>query len=207
MQISLCNISISYYQKKILKNINFVFESGKTYALIGSNGSGKSSLVKVIAGVLNPKNGTVKYHNKETSVEIERDDLVAKIAWVAPYINLYEEFSAEEIYKFQSNFKKPKFNLEYFLEETDLKTHRDKRVKYYSSGMKQRLKLALALFFETQLLILDEPTINLDQKYQKWYLDKLTELAKNSDTTIIIASNVPEEYALATELLKVEDYK
>lgn len=205
MEIELKDVSVSYYQKRVLKNINYNFEKGKTYAFTGANGSGKSTLVKVLAGVLKPAVGDILY--KQNSQVIEVSELPRYLSWVAPYINLYEEFDADELYKFHSKFKNPKLGLEQFLEQTNLKDHRKKRIKYYSSGMKQRLKLALALFFECEVLILDEPTVNLDSKYQQWYLEHLKKMIDEAEILIVIASNIPAEYALAHEVIDVENFK
>lgn len=205
MKVILQDISISFYQKRILKNINFVFEEQGVYAITGDNGSGKSTLVRTLAGVLKPSSGQVCHALK--GKDLASEDLYKHLNWVAPYINLYEELNAAEIFSFHKSFKQSSCSLEEFLDKTQLVSHKNKRIKYYSSGMKQRLKLALAMFFEGPLLLLDEPTVNLDHHYQAWYQAHLQELVQRGDKTIIIASNAPEEYAIANGILDLEKFR
>lgn len=205
MKIALKDISISFYQKRILKNIDFVFEEHGVYAVTGDNGSGKSTLVRVLAGVLKASSGHISHSlDGET---LPADDLYKHLNWVAPYINLYEELNVAEVFNFHKSFKQSVYSLDEFLEKTQLGSHKNKRIKYYSSGMKQRLKLALAMFFEGSLLLLDEPTVNLDYNYQAWYQTQLQELVLRGDKTIIIASNAPEEYAMAKGILDLEKFR
>jgi ABC-type multidrug transport system ATPase subunit len=205
VKVTLQGISISFYQKRILKNIDFVFEEQGTYAITGGNGSGKSTVVKLLAGVLKASQGQLS-HSLNTSM-VSPEHLYKHLNWVAPYINIYEELNAVETFNFQKNFKNTSLSLEDFLLKTNLVEHRNKRIKYYSSGMKQRLKLALGMFFACDLLLLDEPTMNLDKNFQGWYLQNLEDLIKNGDKTIIIASNAPEEYTLAQEVLDLEKHR
>lgn len=205
MKIALQDISISFYQKKILKNVNFVFEEHGIYAVTGDNGSGKSTLVRLLAGTLKAASGSVRHTLKGKDLVME--DLYKHLNWVAPYINLYEELNAAEIFSFHKSFKQTAYSLEEFLEQTQLAQHKNKRIKYYSSGMKQRLKLALAMFFEGSLLLLDEPTVNLDHHYQAWYQAHLQQLVHKGGRTIIIASNAPEEYAMAQGILNLEKFR
>lgn len=205
MKVTLQGISISFYQKRILKNIDFVFEEQGTYAITGANGSGKSTVVKLLAGVLKASQGSINH--SLGAVVVPSENLHKHLNWVAPYINIYEELNAVEIFNFQKNFKNTSLSLDDFLIKTNLAEHRNKRIKYYSSGMKQRLKLALGMFFDCKLLLLDEPTMNLDKNFQGWYLQNLQDLIRNGDKTIIIASNAPEEYTLAQEVLDLEKHR
>jgi ABC-2 type transport system ATP-binding protein len=129
-------------------------------------------------------------------------------SFAAPYLTLYEDFTLLEAIRFHIQLK-PFFDtisIESELNEINLWKSRDKQLKNFSSGMKQRVKLMLALFSDTPILLLDEPTANLDSKGIKWYQDKLTFWSK--DRVLIVASNhIEEEIFLCQRKLNMEDYK
>ncbi|MFN8295893.1 MAG: ABC transporter ATP-binding protein [Chitinophagales bacterium] len=205
MTIHLENISKRYGFEWIFKKINYQFEEGKKYAIVGPNGSGKSTLLKVISGGLVPTSGNVhcSIPHKRVTDEIQ---MAKEISFAAPYISLIEDFSLEELYNFHTSFKKMKTaTKEDFFEISQLGIHKNKYIKNFSSGMKQRLKLSLAFLTESQVLLLDEPTSNFDTKAVDWYLQLMENYTK--DRLVIIGSNQEYEYSFCEERLSVSDYK
>lgn len=205
MIIQLENISKRFGFEWIFKQINTQFEPDHRYAIIGPNGSGKSTLLKVISGGLVPTSGKVHYSmlHKRTTDETEA---AAHIAFAAPYISLLEDFTLEELFRFHASFRKMLVATEdEFLEIAQLKQHRRKYVKNFSSGMKQRLKLSLAILSDTQALLLDEPTSNFDSKAIDWYLRLIDDYTKGR--LLLIGSNQEYEYSFCTKSVSLSDYK
>ena len=172
----------------------------------GANGSGKSTLVKILAGVDSPTSGRVIhiYNGKE----ILPDKLHNHIGFVSPYLVLYEEFSTWENLNHFASIRGVKFNnekIEYLLNQFLLFDRRNDFVKTYSSGMKQRLKFVFALMHSPQLIILDEPTSNLDSEGKESVYKIIEEESKNS--IVIIASNEKSDLALCPVEIKLEEYK
>jgi len=210
LTISLNNIGKRYNYEWIFRKINYEFTSENNYVILGSNGSGKSTLLQVIAGNLMNSEGDIKYKVKsqkskeENSVDVE--NIFTHLSFCAPYLDLFEEFTLTESIEFQSKFKhfQSGLNTQQIIELTGLEKSKDKQLKYYSSGMKQRLRLAILA--DTPLLLLDEPTSNLDKKAIDWYQKLVTEHSKSR--LIIVASNQQEsEYPFCNKQLQIEDYK
>ncbi len=155
-----------YNRKVIFENISFSLNDGTAFAITGKNGSGKSTLVKILCGVLSPSSGSVEF-SVEGSV-VPYPEYYPYIGLVSPYLNMYEEFTAEENLSFISKVRNldAQWNTraEMLLHEFGIFEHRKKEVRYYSSGMKQRLKYCAALLHEPSLLVLDEPSANLDHQ-------------------------------------------
>ena len=139
---------------------------------------------------------------------IEVENIFTKLSYCAPYLDLFEEFTLIESIEFQEKFKpfQTGLDLKKIIELTELEKSKDKQLKYYSSGMKQRVRLALAVLADTPLLLLDEPTSNLDKKAIDWYQKLVTDYSKNR--LIIVASNQQEyEYPFCDKQLNIEEYK
>ena len=205
MVISMENISKRFGFEWIFKNVNYQFETDKRYAIVGPNGSGKSTLLKIISGGLTPTSGRVFF--KVPHVRTPTDELIAsEIAFAAPYISLIEEFSLSELYDFHTSFKKMHCNSkEEFLEILQLSAHKNKFIKNFSSGMRQRLKLGLAFLTRSQVLLLDEPTSNFDTKTIDWYHTLVTKFT--ADRLLVIGSNQEHEMSFCTDKLSVMDFK
>jgi ABC-type multidrug transport system ATPase subunit len=216
LQINLTNIGKRYNYEWIFRKVNYEFTSDNNYVLLGANGSGKSTLLQVIAGNLIPSEGGMEYQvssskyqdlNAEKKI-IEEDDIYSHISFAAPYLDLFEEFTLTESIEFQSQFK-PFFeglSVKDIIAITGLEKAKDKQLKYFSSGMKQRVRLALAVLCDSALLLLDEPTSNLDKKAIEWYQQLVNDHSKNR--LIIVASNQQEyEYPFCNKMLMVEDFK
>jgi ABC-type multidrug transport system ATPase subunit len=169
VKISLDSAGKKYLREWIFRKTNLSFSPGQSVVVLGPNGSGKSTLLQVIAGAILLNEGTIKYHVVEK--EIPNDDIFSHVSFVSPYLELIEEFTLREILNFHFKFKKPLGNISVkeILEITGLGNKSSLSIRNFSSGMKQRLKLSLAILSESSLLILDEPCSNLDQDGVEWY--------------------------------------
>ena len=205
MKIILENIGRRFNREWIFKEINYTFETGQSYAILGANGSGKSTLLQLICGNLTPSAGTISYSLNDKPVDIET--VFQQISLAAPYIELIEEFTLQEMIDFHFQFKSyhPGLNALSVIELLNLETSSQKILKYFSSGMKQRVKLALAFCTKTPVLLLDEPTSNLDQQGINWYLSLLEHFSKGR--LVIICSNQQNEYQFCTKQIDITSYK
>ena len=187
--------------------MDYHFQSGKSYAITGSNGSGKSTLLRIISGSLPASEGTITYKGKNESV-ISPDLWPRHIAYAAPYLEVIEEFTLKELLEFHFSFKSTADGIDSapaLAEKMYLQDSLRKQIKYFSSGMKQRLKLGLAFFTKTDILFLDEPTSNLDFSGIDWYLAQIEEIKKGR--LLIICSNQPNEYSFCDYVMDISSYK
>lgn len=203
MEISLNHIGRRFNKEWIFRNVDYNFVSGQKYAILGPNGSGKSTLLSIVLGNLTPSEGEINYENPKTPV----DQIYRHLSFAGPYLDLVEEFTLEETIEFHFQFKKyaEGLNANAVIDILGLEKSRQKALKHFSSGMKQRTKLALACCADTPILILDEPTSNLDEQGVAWYLDLMQRFATNRIT--IIGSNQAHEYDFCDHRLNITDYK
>src|SRR5437879_4212607 len=205
MQITLQNIGRRFNREWIFRNIDYTFTSGETYAILGPNGSGKSTLLQVLNGSLMPSAGNISYSLHDKSIEAEF--VFNQLSLAAPYLELIEEFTLDEMTDFHFKFKpyRQGMNKEALINLLNLEGARHKLIRYFSSGMKQRLKLALAFCSDTPMLMLDEPTSNLDTQGVDWYLNLVQQY--DADRLTIICSNQQYEYSFCRYRLNISDYK
>jgi ABC-type multidrug transport system ATPase subunit len=205
MQIVLQNIGRRFNRDWIFRNIDYTFTGGETYAILGPNGSGKSTLLQVLNGSLAPSIGSINYLMDDKPVEAEA--IFNQLTLAAPYLELIEEFTLDEMVDFHFKFKpyRQGMDKEAMINLLALEGGRNKLIKYFSSGMKQRLKLALAFCSDTPMLMLDEPTSNLDKQGVDWYLSLVQQFA--ADRLTIICSNQEHEYSFCRHQLNISDYK
>ena len=205
MKIILEQIGRRFNREWIFRNMNYEFEIGNSYAVLGANGAGKSTLLQVISGSLSSSEGKISYLHGDTLIDQEKVFIHQSMA--APYLELIEEFTLTELIDFHFRFKKYRqgLNRQAVIELLGLKNSEFKAIKYFSSGMKQRLKLALVFCSDTALLLLDEPATNLDQQGLDWYLSLASTFS--SDRLLIICSNQEQEYGFCSHRLNIADYK
>jgi len=201
------NNLIKYFGRRLIfDGISFSFKSGNIYGVSGPNGSGKSTLVKIIADVISPTRGKVEH--KFGGKKIEYEELHNYLGFVSPYLFLYDEFTAEENLSYSCSIRGVKFNKErsdHLLGQLNLFDRKNDLVRGYSSGMKQRLKFIFALIHNPQLIILDEPTSNLDNPGKEIVYGIISEESKKS--LIIIASNEDSDLSLCNEVIELEKFK
>ncbi len=205
MKISLDQISKRFQRHWIFKDVTTSFSTPGAYAILGPNGSGKSTLLRVIAGMQSPSKGKVNYELPGKS--LAATTIYPYISYCAPGQEIVEELTMREFLEFHFTFKKPVGNLDIqrIIEITGLQKAADKLIGDYSSGMKQRVKLAQAIFADTPILLLDEPCSNLDQQGVDQYKEWIETYGK--DRLVIVASNDVREYYFCREQLVIEDYK
>lgn len=205
MKIQLEDAGKRYRMDWIFRRLSMTFQSGERWAILGPNGSGKSTLLKVLSGHLTPSKGNVSFEYQ--GVKIEEDKVYQSISYAAPYIELIEEFTLEEALQFHAKLKPllPGFTPAQLFDLLALPRTRQKEIRFFSSGMKQRLKLALAVCSDTPVLLLDEPATNLDVQGIEWYKKLISDFA--AQRLVIIASNDPHDAEFCPKHLQILDYK
>ncbi len=205
MIVKLDKVRKRFEHEWIIKDLTHTFTSGKAYAILGPNGSGKSTLMQLISGAVSPSLGTILYSVDGKDIPV--DNIFRHVSYSGPYIQLVEEMTLREHIRFHKQFKPFRQNLHEndILALTNLGQHADRQISNFSSGMKQRVKLALSILSDTAILLLDEPATNLDDAGLNWYLNLL--MQHRTGRLVIVSSNRPEEYSFCDEQLNILDYK
>lgn len=197
MRIEFQGVSKRYGVQQVIKDLSYTFEENQSYAIYGPNGSGKSSVLQLIAGIQSPNQGKIIRSIQETSVSLE--ELPLLLSFSSPYMELPEELNFYELINMHFSFREAMISdaKQYIIQQ--LGYEKSKQIRNYSSGMKMRLKLILALTTKSQLVLLDEPTANFDEQGITWYQGILEELRQNR--TLIIASAQPIDHAFCQHRL------
>ena len=205
MEIQLSRIAKRYRYEWIFRDLDYHFQPGGTYAILGPNGSGKSTLMRLLSGHLSPSKGTIRFAQKGEAIPI--DEVYTYISYAAPYIDVIEELTLKEAITFHRRFKPFPSDLNdgAIIDLLGFRKSESKQVRNFSSGMKQRLKLALSICSDTPILLLDEPTTNLDQQGFDWYQELIDRFASNR--LIIVASNVETDFAFCKEKVDLKQWK
>ena len=206
MKITLTGLGKKFTRDWIFRNVNHIFEEKSRTAILGANGSGKSTLLQVIAGFTSPSEGQVTYARDGQAA----DPLMvhAQMSFASPYLELMEDFTFPEAAAFQEKFRPWMKGMDHgrVMELSGLRGAGDKLIRTYSSGMKQRARLALAILSDSPVLLLDEPCSNLDKQGQEWYASLISDFG--GDRTIVVCSNqVKEEYFFCQNSLEMERFK
>ncbi|MEL6556792.1 MAG: ABC transporter ATP-binding protein [Bacteroidota bacterium] len=204
-RITVEDLTKTFNKELIVRNFSYQFSTGTTTAITGSNGSGKSTLLKLLSGIIVPNKGKITYEHQKKLIPDEK--WFRHISFCSPAQELIEEFTLKEIVDFHLRFKKfeENFSKEDFYEIAYFSEHINKKIALFSSGMKQRLKLALAMFTQSNVLFLDEPTTNMDLEGIKWYRENIIKIVPNR--LVVIASNQKHEYEFCDQLISIADYK
>ena len=205
MKINLENTGKKYNREWIFRGITTQISLNDSIVISGSNGSGKSTFLKMISGFETPTEGEISYsENKEIPVE----KIYKKVAYTSPYIGVFEEYTIEELLKFYSTLKPLKNNMKFdqFIEIIELTNTKNKAIKHFSSGMKQRVKLGLSILSDSPILLLDEPTSNLDKNAILWY-QNLVQKNLNNRIVIVASNNQKEESFFCTKSIDIEEFK
>lgn len=198
-------IGKKYRREWIFRRVNLTLRAGTSYTFVGPNGSGKSTLLQLLAGNLPATEGNLMY--SLDNQPIDPDNWFRQVSMAAPYLELVEELTLDELLVFHQTFKPFRHNLtpEAIADRLLLSHARHKEIKYFSSGMKQRVKLGLAFFANSPVVILDEPTANLDRQGAAWYQEQVRRLGP--DQLLLIGSNQPEEYDFCPNVMDVLHWK
>lgn len=205
MTIALSDTGKRFNREWIFRNLSYTFHAGRSYAITGPNGSGKSTLLQAIAGSLTISSGKISYTLQDQPVDPEKAYRHLSIA--APYLELIEEMTALEFLAFHEKFKPllPGMSQLDILDKVGLAPAANKQIRFYSSGMKQRLKLAQAIFSDTQVVLLDEPCTNLDTAGITIYQDLITN--NTAHRLVIVSSNDLQEYHFCESVVSIADFK
>ena len=205
MSLSLINIAKKFNRDWVFRNANYQFEIPGSYVIKGSNGSGKSTLLKILSGFLTPTEGELKLLIKSNN--ITTDNWSNHIAYAAPYYELIEEMYLEEFVSFYIKFKP----LQKGISEHDLikiaylEEAKNKQIKNFSSGMRQRLKLALAWLSDVSIVLLDEPCSNLDARGIEWYKNLANKYSENR-LVIVCSNNIEDEFSFCKKSLDMDNF-
>lgn len=205
MRIELAQVGKRYGRDWVLRGIDLQMEASNSYAVTGPNGSGKSTLLRILAGHLTPGKGRIAFFQGQQPIPAT---IVYKhLAYAAPYIELIEELTLTEALQFHARFKPFASGITTpgLIELAGLQKSAHKPIRHFSSGMKQRVKLAMAICSPAPLLLLDEPTTNLDEQGTAWYLQLMSDFA--AGRLIVVASNLPLDYSFCTAHINILDYK
>jgi ABC-type multidrug transport system ATPase subunit len=192
MKIELDKVSKKFGSQWIFRHISATFDSNHPYAITGPNGSGKSTLLKIISGMVTPNEGKVSYSIASKAIPVQ--DIYNYLSQSAPYLELPEELTIAEVISFHQSMRS--FNgisADELLKVIEIPA--DKQIRDCSSGMKQRVKFALAYYTKSHLLLLDEPTANMDHHWRDWTLNLIK--SNKQDRITIICSNELYEYESA----------
>ena len=209
MVISLINTGKRFNKEWIFRKCDYTFQSGTSYAITGPNGSGKSTLLQTIAGAINPSEGKIEVRLTvdNNCTIIDNSLFFQQLSIAAPYLEVVEEMTAKEFLNFHSSFKHflDGIDTSKILDIVGLKSAADKQIRYYSSGMKQRVKLAQAIFSDSPALLLDEPCTNLDAVGYALYHQLINDYC--SKKLVIVCSNDPDEYDFCKQRISISNYK
>jgi len=209
LSITVHNAAKRFNREWIFRNLSYQFIQGNTYAITGPNGSGKSTLLQTIAGAIAPSEGKLVFSTSSNTAEtvVDEEKVHACISIAAPYLEVIEEMTAAEFLQFHAQFKSflPNLSIATILELIGLTAAKSKQIRFYSSGMKQRIKLAQAIFTDAPVLLLDEPCTNLDASGYQLYHQLINDYC--SRKLVIVCSNDINEYDFCKERLSILDYK
>lgn len=206
MRIQTKDIAQIFNREVIFKNVTLDLKAPDTIAVLGGNGSGKSTFLKILSGKSMPASGQITYETR--GKKIAHEALYPHVSMCAPYLGIYEQLTLNELVAFHFKFKSTVKNLSKAAipELLNLQAHADKNIEKYSSGMKQRVKLGLAVLSATPLLLLDEPFSNMDEANQKMMSDLILQHNTNR-LTIICTNHQSNELQLCRRKINIEAYK
>jgi heme exporter protein A len=192
-----------FNRRTVFSGIDFQISGKDSLTVTGRNGSGKSTLLKIIAGVLSPTRGNVDLLLDQKPMSV--DQRYCYIGFVAPYLQLYDEFSAVENLEFFSRVRGlpvGRSSLAELLARLGLQDRKEDPLRTFSSGMKQRVKYAFALLHDPPVLLLDEPTANLDAAGMETVYRVIEEQKQKG--IVIVATNNADEIHLCRGLVDLD---
>jgi ABC-type multidrug transport system ATPase subunit len=205
MRVSLTDAGKRFNRDWIFRHLTFTFDQGNSYAIIGPNGSGKSTLLQVLSGAMESSEGNIQW--SMGNGQLTHEEIFNHVSICAPYLEVVEEMTIKEFLRFHAHFKSllPSITIDRIISIVGLDDAGGKQIRYYSSGMKQRVKLAQSVFSNTSLLLLDEPCTNLDEAGVSLYHTLINEYCKQR--LVIVSSNDEVEYRFCKTRINITDYK
>ena len=208
MKITLEDTGKKYKREWIFRNLSLEIKSPSSYVISGSNGSGKSTLLKTISGFETPSEGTIIYQNDKLKHVVSPELIYKQVSYAAPYIDVFDEYTIQELFNFYCQLKPLKNGIDYkeFISIIELEKAKEKAIKNFSSGMKQRVKLGLAILSDCPILLLDEPTSNLDKNAIHWYQNLIKNNLENR-IVLVASNNQKDESFFCEKEVNIEEYK
>lgn len=205
MKINLLNAGKRFNREWIFRGATLEFSSSNAYAITGPNGSGKSTLLQAIGGMLQLSEGSIQYATG--GKQLASEEVYKEISFCAPYLDVIEEMTLTEFLQFHKQFKSflSSFTEKQIISEIGLEVAAAKQIRHYSSGMKQRVKLAQVIFSDTAIVLLDEPCTNLDSNGIDLYHSLISKYCK--DRLVIVCSNDKVEYSFCNEVISITSFK
>lgn len=205
MKIVFSDVGKRFNRDWIFRHFTYSFEKGSAYAITGPNGSGKSTLLQVLSGSMHFNEGNIQYSMFNAQCSIE--EIYQQVSICAPYLEVVEEMTLKEFLDFHHGFKPflPGLTTDSIISILGLEKAANKQIRYYSSGMKQRVKLAQCIFSDTQIVLLDEPCTNLDTAGIELYHQLINDHCK--DRLVVVSSNDEVEYRFCKEKIEITNYK
>lgn len=205
MKVSLTDAGKRFNRDWVFRHLTYTFEEGESYAIIGPNGSGKSTLLQVLSGSMLLSEGDGQWAMR--NIQIASEKVYNYISICAPYLEVVEEMTLKEFLNFHHGFKPflPGVSLEQIITLIGLEKAAGKQIRYFSSGMKQRVKLAQAIFSDSPAVLLDEPCTNFDKAGYELYYQLINDYCKKR--MLIVSSNDQHEYEYCTQKLNIQDWK
>ena len=205
LSVSIKNAGKKYGREWIFRDLNFEISAGDKVVIQGGNGSGKSTLLQIISGFTSLNEGEIVF-KKEEAINIQ--EVYKQVTFASPYLQLIEDFTLRELLEHAGQHKPfiDAISIEEVLKISGLVSSEHKLVRQFSSGMKQRLKLTLALLTKSGMILLDEPVSNLDASAITWYKKLIADHASHR-TVIVCSNNITDEYQFCTKQLNIEEFK
>lgn len=202
MSVSFRSVSKRFTRRWILKDFSYDFFSGHSYGIRGRNGSGKSTLLRLLCGQLTPSRGAVSYSRRGTPIKV--DEVYRAVSWAGPYLEIVEELSIEDFLRFHFTIKKPLPGIDIgeIPRLIELEQYRRRKIMDCSSGMRQRVLLASAIYADTPVLMLDEPTVTLDSEAIAWFHTQILQYGKGR--LVVIASNEADDLQSCDEIITMK---
>lgn len=205
MKISLTDAGKRFNRDWIFRHLTYEFSAGQSYAIIGPNGSGKSTLLQVLSGSMQVNEGNVQFSTLNT--QCPNEEMYKHVSICAPYLEVVEEMTLIEFLNFHAGFKPflSSITSEKIISILGLDNAVNKQIRNYSSGMRQRVKLAQAIFSDVPVVLLDEPCTNLDTTGVELYKQLIQDYCQKR--MVIVSSNDHHEYDFCSNRINVTDWK
>lgn len=202
MQVEAKALHKDFGHQRVISGIDLTISSGDRWAIVGGNGSGKTTLLRLLSGLIRPSQGTVVW--SEEAQFIPRETWTHRMNFAGPYVELIEELSLSELLKLHQGLRAfvSQLTSAEVEEISGLRVPANKPIRFFSSGMKQRLRLTLALLTQSDIVFLDEPTSNLDAAAIEW-MQLLVEKYLEDRTLVVGSNHIAAELALCTQQLEL----
>ena len=205
MKISLSDAGKRFNRDWVFRHFTYQFEKGNAYAITGPNGSGKSTLLQVLSGGMHMSEGNIQYST--VNAQFSNEEIYKHVSVCAPYLEVVEEMTLTEFLQFHNGFKPilKGISIDSIISAIGLEKSAGKQIRYYSSGMKQRVKLAQCIFSDSAIVLLDEPCTNLDTAGIALYQQLVSDY--RSTRLVIVSSNEEAEYSFCRNVINITNYK